>query len=992
MKLLYTLCFTLIFSSLLAQDFNRGGISARLNQQLDEQTTGYHHISILLADRLDVRALDADLYSRRASRQERAYELVTSLKTQAENTQDELLDFLATQPGVDQSSIHTYWITNLIFVRADREVVAQLSQRNDVEWLDINAQLAQTDYEDVAAPAPMPPNGSEPGLKAINAPALWAMGYTGYGKTAFANDTGVDPIHPSFRLKYRGFYTPAEQAWYEFESENLIPYDCSDHGTHTLGTMIGLDRNTNDTIGVAFNALWVGSPILCGIGTEDNIAAFQWALDPDGDAATFIDMPSVINNSWYDPSLQEEDCVSIYVPTLDALEASGIAVIFSAGNAGPGTATITPPHNINTDLVNSMTVGALDGSSSTFAIADFSSRGPSGCGGLESLLIKPEVSAPGVSVRSAELDGTYGLKSGTSMAGPHVAGAIMLLQEAFPDLTGTELKLAVYFTCIDLGEIGEDNTYGMGIIDVLAAFNYLVDQGNEPANPIVARDIMLIDAQVSDFICDESTILFAKVENGGTETITSFLVTYGVEGLTPISTTYEWEGTLEPGGRALLSLPALTGIDPGPQEVSIVLSQPNGIQDDRILNNVYRQSIIGLSAQNFSALVEQEAPCPGGSATLRADFEGNGDILWYDQESGGMPIGIGEVIEIDNLVETTTYFVDINQREITGVVDPVEDDLVYTADTDGGFTFDCYHPFLLKSARFFVEEVGLVQVTLKDADDEILISRVIFINNVGEKILPLNMEVPQQNGLKLTIHSGVSGKHTPSGAVYPFVVDELLSINGAISDGGPADAYYYFYDLEIEFNRLCGRIPLTVEVNPDGNAPEASFSPSTTEVNLDENEEVIFTDNSVGAITWLWNFGDGTTSDLQNPMHTYSDTGSYFVTLTITNLEGCFDATVETIHVSGTIVSTQSPLLAKAVQIFPNPAKNRLVVEFDLAESQEIEIQLLDILGREVKRIERKNYLNDRVALSIGDLSNGVYFIRLESEKDQLTKKIVKSE
>ena len=235
--------------------------------------------------------------------------------------------------------------------------------------------------------------------------------------------------------------------------------------------MIGLDRNTNDTIGVAFNANWIGSPILCGIGTEDNVAAFQWALDPDGNPNTIDDMPDVINNSWHDSSLDTTDCVSIYVPILDALEAAGIAVVFSAGNEGPDAETITQPHNINTNLVNTFTVAALDGNTPSLTVADFSSRGPSHCGGTGSLLIKPEVAAPGVSVRSSILNGEYGTKSGTSMAAPHVAGAILLLKEAFPTLTGSELKLALYYTCTDLGDPGEDNTYGMGIIDVFEAIN-----------------------------------------------------------------------------------------------------------------------------------------------------------------------------------------------------------------------------------------------------------------------------------------------------------------------------------------------------------------------------------------------------------------------------------------------------------------------------------------------------------------------------------------
>ena len=160
---------------------------------------------------------------------------------------------------------------------------------------------------------------------------MWAMGYTGYGQIAFTNDTGIDPTHPALASRNRNFYVPKNQTWFEIDSINFLPtgnfepYDCDDHGTHVTGTILGLDRLENDTIGVAFNAQFIGAPILCGIGTEDNVAAFQWSLDPDGNPATVDDMPDVINNSWRDMGLDTLDCFSVYVPVLEALEVAGIA-------------------------------------------------------------------------------------------------------------------------------------------------------------------------------------------------------------------------------------------------------------------------------------------------------------------------------------------------------------------------------------------------------------------------------------------------------------------------------------------------------------------------------------------------------------------------------------------------------------------------------------------------------------------------------------------
>ncbi|MEL6845950.1 MAG: S8 family serine peptidase, partial [Bacteroidota bacterium] len=374
------------------QTIKKDKVSDRLLIEIKNYPQEHHRISILFRDQFDVRELDRSLYERKADLRQRAYEVITKLQQHATQSQANVMQLLRQEANVEQDNIHSFWISNLIFASAKYDVVAKLSQLPEVAWLDLNGILESSNVERVPAPptAPVEPQGIEPGLAAINAPALWKMGYTGYGCVTFANDTGVDPTHPSISSKWRGCYAPASESWFQYNSSNTNPFDCGSHGTHTLGTMVGLDRTTNDTIGVAFNALWVGAPILCGLGTEDNVAAFEWALDPDNNPETIVDMPDVINNSWFDPNVQNE-CNNVYNKVLDALEAAGVAVIFSAGNAGPEPSTITPPHNINTDELNSFTVGALNGNSSALNIADFSSRGPAKCTNEnEAIYIKPE--------------------------------------------------------------------------------------------------------------------------------------------------------------------------------------------------------------------------------------------------------------------------------------------------------------------------------------------------------------------------------------------------------------------------------------------------------------------------------------------------------------------------------------------------------------------------------------------------------------------------
>ncbi len=992
MKSFSTVIFVLIYISAFTQDYNFDKISKRLETQLLAED-GYHHISILLSDRLDVLAMNDEFYKNEANPQERAFQLITALQSKASLAQVDLLNFLQQSNNVEQASIHAYWISNIIFIRAKKELIADLSRRDDIDWMDINARLEMDKVTESTAAFPEP-DDTEPGLIAINAHKMWELGYTGYGQIAFVNDTGVDPTHPAFKLKYRGMHVPAEQTWFQYDSGNTTPFDCGDHGTHVLGTMIGLDRATNDTIGVAFNGQWIGAPILCGIGTEDNIAAFQWALDPDNDPSTFEDMPDVINNSWHDPSLSGSDCESLYVPILNALETSGIAVVFSAGNAGPEPMTMTSPHNVNTALVNTFTVGALDGNNMDYPIADFSSIGPSHCGGENSLLIKPEVSAPGVSVRSAGLEGTYNEKSGTSMAAPHVCGAIMLLKEAFPNLTGTTLKLALYNSCIDLGEVGEDNTYGMGIIDVFKAYNYLIDNGEQAVSPLVSTDVILYDADVEEFVCDGAVELVIKVENGGTDELTSFDVQYEVTGGEGHTGTIEWTGSLMTSEKMEIEIPGIENISAGSNNISIVITNPNGTADQRPLNNRFQRNLIAPEDLTFIAEVEQvdqSATCLGSTAILRADFEEEGIIEWYDEAEDGNLIGEGNILVLDELLNNTLVYAGVRIKDEIGYINPNPDEMDFEMEGQGALTFDSYYPFKLNSVKIFAETTGITFIQLRWSAGLGIVSKTVIISELGEQIIDLGFNVPVGNDLQLRLSNGVSLKHSTTGVNYPYEVEAVAQIKESNDETNPLDVYYYFYDWQIEYDRHCGRLPVEVDVEPSSSSINAAFETSNNNVDLDVNGEVQFTDNSTGAIAWAWDFGDGNVSDLANPSHVYSDTGVFYVSLVVVNDMGCSDAINDTLYVTGTIVDVTSPsILEEEINIFPIPTTDNLTIDFDLSEPVKLEIKLYDLLGREIHRIPARTYFEEKIQMSLDKFQNGIYFVTFENSNLRLVKKVVK--
>jgi len=471
--------------------FSQVEISSRLQDALNRAgQDDYLQVIVLLRSQVDLATLDQQLYTEKASLQQRAYQVITALQQNAERTQGELNNYFSSKyESADVYSFKSFWISNMFVIEAKPSVIYELMNRLDVAEIDIDA-LIELDRP-IAGDDYIPENTEsvEPGLRIINAHLLWAQGITGQGRLVMGIDTGVHPNHPALQHKWRGNHVPHNQAWFDPGGGTTTPSDCDGHGSHTVGTMTGWSPLTGDTVGVAPGAEWIAAKTICSSPhTSNSIAAFQWAMNPDGNPSTINDMPDAISNSWYDPDVSNE-CSGIYKTTLDAVEAAGIAVIFSAGNSGPGSSTITKPKNINTNTVNVLSTAAIDGAlyigGNNNPIASFSSRGPSLCGGTGSLLIKPEVSAPGVNVRSSGSATGYTVLSGTSMAAPHVAGAVALLKQFAPNLTGKEILEALYNTAVDLGTPGEDNNYGMGLIDVYAAFLSLGTPDTTAPDPIV---------------------------------------------------------------------------------------------------------------------------------------------------------------------------------------------------------------------------------------------------------------------------------------------------------------------------------------------------------------------------------------------------------------------------------------------------------------------------------------------------------------------------
>lgn len=382
-----------------------------------------------------------------------------------------------------------YWIANMIWVRGDEQLIRQLARRPDVAHLYANPRVRMPEPAARTA-APLLPAGIEWGINKVNAPDVWAEGFTGQNIVVGGQDTGYQWDHPALKEQYRGWDGQAVDHNYNWHDaihadsntggssscgvDLALPCDDHGHGTHTMGTMVG-DDGAGNQIGMAPGARWIGCRNMeGGWGTPTTYSeCFQWFLAPtdlNGQNPDPSRAPHVINNSWSCPPAEGCTDPTVLQTVVENVRQAGIVVVVSAGNYGPDCGSIYTPAAI---YEASFTVGATD---STDTIASFSSRGPVTVDGSNRR--KPDISAPGVFVRSSLPPDSYGYLSGTSMAGPHVAGQVALILSASPSLVGQvdKVETLIEQTAVPLTtteECGGDSstavpnhTYGYGRIDV----------------------------------------------------------------------------------------------------------------------------------------------------------------------------------------------------------------------------------------------------------------------------------------------------------------------------------------------------------------------------------------------------------------------------------------------------------------------------------------------------------------------------------------------
>lgn len=514
--------------------------------------------------------------------------VIHELESTVERTQYRLLQYIETETkNGNIEEYESYYIVNMIYIKATQDVVNKIALMNDVEKVYFNEKIYLNDYTrdpegiieiveeetDIAeeveveegklevieeemqetmrasdiTPKAVLPSDIEWNIKIVNADKVWSTyGIDGTGVVIGMIDSGVTWNHPALKNKYRG-YNPATGAvnhngnWYDAYAGRTTPYDDSQspHGTHVMGTILGQEPSGKNAIGVAPGAKFIVAKGLGPNGGSANqlISAGQWMLKPGGNAAN---APDIINNSWGGGTGIND----WFRGVVRAWRAAGIVPVFAAGNQlrgepAPWPGSITLPSS----YPESFAVAATDSSNRR---GSFSKLGPSP---YDNNIPKPDISAPGVNIRSSVINGYESGWNGTSMAAPNIAGVAALILEANPNLSVVQVENAIKNTATPLTDTtyrtSPNMGYGYGLVDALRAIQSV--SGSRLSQPIETSTLTgrIIDNNTGEAISGASitidnTSLNTTTDSNGYYTINnipvgSYTVTVTATGYNPIS-------------------------------------------------------------------------------------------------------------------------------------------------------------------------------------------------------------------------------------------------------------------------------------------------------------------------------------------------------------------------------------------------------------------------------------------------------------------------
>ena len=441
--------------------------------------------------------------------------VISHLRQHALNTQSDVLDSLSSlQTAGLVRNAQPLWLVNVISAEVTAEAIDHLLATSDIEYIAADTE------------APLFLAATTSGIRQINSQDVWLQpsgAYTGKGVVVAVLDSGVDLDHPDLVKRFwinaaedldgDGRLTRSDNNGLDDDANGFVDdvvgwdFESADndpspnlfesgrgrgHGTHVAGIIAG-DGTNGVSTGVAPGA----QLMILKISSQSSVwAAMQYAL---ANGADVINMSMGWTNS-LSPDL------SSWRGVIDNLSDAGVLVVTGAGNGGQAPLIHAPaPNDITTPgrVPRAMTVGAVATPTDLAwvdPIAPFSSSGPTSWQTVEQFrdypfppgLLKPDITAPGVGINSTMIGGSYQVKSGTSMAVPHVSGTAALMLEQDPELLPHELVYILRETAWRF--LDANNVRGWGRVDALRAINHDYDRSAYDLAVSDANDLWLTDS------------------------------------------------------------------------------------------------------------------------------------------------------------------------------------------------------------------------------------------------------------------------------------------------------------------------------------------------------------------------------------------------------------------------------------------------------------------------------------------------------------------
>jgi Zn-dependent metalloprotease len=377
--------------------------------------------------------------------------------------------------------------------------------------------------------------------------------------------------------------------------------------------------------------------------------------------------------------------------------------------------------------------------------------------------------------------------------------------------------------------------------------------------------------------------------------------------------------------------------------------------------------------------VASQAVCVSGVVNL-FNTDSTTITKWYSSQTGATPIFTGWNFQTPLIQQSTTYWVEelVEKPVLTGgKLNNTGGGGYFTSSTKHYLVFDAARPFILKSVLVYAGSAGNRTIELQNSTGSVIKTITVSLTQ-GMNTVNLNFDVPGGSGLRLAGPAAPDLYRNDAGCSYPYLIGDIVTITGSSATTNPTGYYYFFYQWKImDYPCISPRVPVNVFVSDT--PPVADFT------YIIQAADVTFTDATSYPGVTQWSFGDGVTSTVINPVHTYSALGNYPVQLKVNN--GCgIDSVLKTVAITSLGIHDAST--AMTLKVYPNPSKGNFTLEIP-QELQKLnpEIAMFDLMGRRVPA-DVLPLSGTSLSISATGQPAGIYVLRLAWDKKALYLKV----